>query len=117
VQRPYIPKTGGLRIDAKYGPIEQPITEYDYPKHVLDPEWEGNFLSEEQLHEFYTFIREHYVQRNQKVIIAWRDYTMIVLAGETGLRGREIVKLDALGPHRDIFYSPQLRNTFVGGRV
>src|SRR5260370_2467421 len=41
---------------------------------------------------------------NQKKFPASRDYTMIVVVGESGLRADEILHLDALGLHRDLFY-------------
>lgn len=80
------------------------MLEYDYPRHVFDSDWAGNFLPEAQLQELYRFIHDVYVNRNQKVLVAWRDYAMVVLAGESGLRAREFCAVDALGPQRDLFY-------------
>jgi len=80
------------------------VLEYDYPVHVLDHEEEGIVLTGQRLLDFYDFARLVHIGRNQKKIPASRDYTMIVLAGESGLRADEIRHLDALGPHRDLFY-------------
>jgi site-specific recombinase XerD len=101
---PYIPSDRPQSIVAKYGRIEQPVLEYDYPVHVLDQEQEGIVLTGQCLINFYDFIRLEYISRNQKKIPASRDYSMIVMAGETGLRADEIRNLDAIGPHRDLFY-------------
>ena len=101
---PYIPGTEVQSIISKYGRLEQPVLEYDYPVHVLDQEEEGFVLTGEQLLRFYDFVRLEYIGHNQKKLPASRDYTMIVVAGESGLRADEIRHLDALGPHRDLFY-------------
>lgn len=101
---PYIPGGAVQSIVAKYGRIEQPVLEYDYPVHVLDQEEEGFVLTGERLVQFYDFIRLEYIGNNQKKLPVSRDYTMIVVAGESGLRASEILNLDGLGPHRDLFY-------------
>ncbi len=101
---PYIPSGRPQSIVAKYGRIEQPVLEYDYPVHVLDHEQEGFVLTGKNLINFYDFVRLECIGRNQKKVPASRDYSMIVLAGETGLRADEIRRLDATGPHRDLFY-------------
>lgn len=101
---PYIPGETPEAIVTKYGRIEQPVLEYDYPVHVLDHEQEGIPLTGQHLLAFYDFIRLEYIGRNQKKFPASRDYTMIVLAAESGLRADEIRHLDAHGPHRDLFY-------------
>ncbi|HEY6406545.1 MAG TPA: tyrosine-type recombinase/integrase [Ktedonobacteraceae bacterium] len=101
---PYIPATQVQPIVSRYGRLEQPVLEYDYPVHVLDQEEEGFVLTGEQLLQFYDFVRLEYLGHNQKKLPASRDYTMIVVAGESGLRADEIRHLDALGSHRDLFY-------------
>jgi site-specific recombinase XerD len=101
---PYIPGTEVQSIVSKYGRLEQPVLEYDYPVHVHDQEEEGFVLTGEQLLWFYDFVRLEYIGHNQKKLPASRDYTMVVIAGESGLRADEIRHLDALGPHRDLFY-------------
>ena len=104
LEYPYIPGDEAQSIVAKYGRIEQPVLEYDYPIHVLDQEEEGFVLTGERLTQFYDFIRLNYIGNNQKKLPVSRDYTMIVVAGESGLRASEILNLDGLGPHRDLFY-------------
>src|SRR5947209_6633499 len=46
---PYIPGTQVQSIVSKYGRLEQPVLEYDYPVHVLDQEEEGFVLTGEHL--------------------------------------------------------------------
>jgi site-specific recombinase XerD len=101
---PYIPSDRPQSIVAKYSRIEQPVSEYDYPAHVIDQEQEGFVLTGQRLTDFYDFVRLEYIGRNQKKIPASRDYSMIVMAAETGLRADEIKHLDAIGPHCDLFY-------------
>jgi len=111
---PYIPATEVQSIVSKYGRLEQPVLEYDYPVHVLEQEEEGFVLTGEQLLRFYDFVRLEYIGHNQKKLPASRDYTMIVVAGESGLRADEIRHLDALGPHRDLFYEHNSIQTRYG---
>jgi hypothetical protein len=75
-------------IVPKYGPLEQPVLEFDYPAHVLDEEAEGFVLTSDALMDFYDFIRLDHVPNHQKKLSASRDYAMVVLAAESGLRGR-----------------------------
>ena len=119
---PYIPSSGGrARFDAqpesilaKYGPLEQPVLEYDYPAHVLDSEEEGFVLTGDALVEFYDFIRLDYIPNHQKKLSASRDYSMIVVAAESGLRADEIRNLDLKGLHRDVFYERNRIQTRCG---
>jgi site-specific recombinase XerD len=104
LEYPYIPGAQVQSIVAKYGRLEQPVLEYDYPVHTLDQDEEGFVLTGDQLLQFYDFVRLEHIGSNQKKLPASRDYTMIVVAGESGLRADEILHLDALGPHRDLFY-------------
>lgn len=97
---PYIPGKTIQYIAAKYGPIEQPVSEYDYPTHVLDPEPEGFPLTLKELVEFYDFVRSVYIPRSQKKSSAARDYSMIVIAGESGLRPDETGHLE----EQDLFF-------------
>jgi integrase len=98
---PFIPGTGGQSIIAKYGRLSQPISEYDYPRHVYDNEEEGFVLTGKELTDFYDFIRTEYIGSNQKKLTASRDYTMVIIAGESGLRADEIRNLDCIS---DLFY-------------
>ena len=111
---PYIPSRGVQRIVSKYGRIEQPVSRYDYPVHAADQEEEGFVLTGARLYEFYNFVRTTYIAGNQKKLTASRNYAMIVLAGESGLRADEICHLDALGPHRDLFYEHNRVQTRYG---
>jgi site-specific recombinase XerD len=104
LEYPYIPGLEVQPIVSRYGRIEQPVLEYDYPVHTLDQEEEGFVLTGDQLLQFYDFVRLEHIGHNQKKLPASRDYSMIVIAGESGLRADEICHLDALGPHRDLFY-------------
>lgn len=104
LEYPYIPGTQVQSLASKYGRIEQPVLEYDYPVHAVEQEEEAFVLTGEQLLQFYDFVRVEYIGNNQKKLPASRDYTMIVAAGESGLRADEILHLDALGAHRDLFY-------------
>lgn len=87
---PYIKGSSIQSISVKYGRIEQPVLLYDYPVHAIDHDDEGFVLTGERLNDFYTFIWEKYIAHNQKKLTASRDYTMILLAGESGLRADEI---------------------------
>ena len=111
---PYIPGSPVQSIVSKYGRIEQPVLEYDYPVHTLDQEDEGFVLTGDQLVQFYDFVRSQYIEQNQKKLPASRDYMMIVVAGESGLRADEIRHLDVLGPHRDLFYEQNCLQTRSG---
>jgi site-specific recombinase XerD len=114
LEYPYLPGDPVQSIVAKYGRIEQPVLDYDYPAHILDQEAEGLVLTGEQLLQFYNFVRMDYIGGNQKKFPASRDYSMIVLAGESGLRADELCHLDALKPHRDLFYEQNCIQTRYG---
>ncbi len=110
LEYPYIPGTAVQSLVAKYGRIEQPVLEYDYPVHMLDGEDEDFVLTGERLVAFYEFVRSTYIPGKQKHFPASRDYTMIVVAGESGLRADEICHLDV----RDLFYSHSCLQTRYG---
>ena len=80
------------------------MLEYDYPRMYSIRKRRASSSTGEQLFQFYDFVRLEYIGHNQKKLPASRDYTMIVVAAESGLRADEIRHLDALGPHRDLFY-------------
>src|SRR5450759_5273402 len=111
---PYVPGETVTAIASKYGSVEQPVLEYDYPAHALDHEQEGFILTVQRLVDFNEFVRIDYVSSNQKKTAARRDYTMILVAGESGLRASEIGHLDALPPHRDLFYEQSRLQTRYG---
>jgi integrase len=109
---PYIPESL-QSIASKYGPIEQPVLAYDYPVNAADQDQqEGWALIGDELIEFYCFIKSEFIPRQQKKLSASRDYVMIVLAGESGLRADELRNLDAYGPHRDLYF----KETFIQTR-
>jgi integrase len=110
LEYPYIPGSQVQSLVAKYGRIEQPVLEYDYPVHILDREDEDFVLTGERLAAFYEFVRSTYIPSKQKCLPASRDYTMIVVAGESGLRADEICHLDV----RDLFYSYSCLQTRYG---
>ena len=114
LEYPYIPGDELQPVAVKYARVEQPVLEYDYPVHALDDEAEAFVLTGERLTDFYDFVRLEYIGRNQKKLTASRDYTMLVLAAESGLRADEIRHLDALGPHRDLFYDRNRLQTRFG---
>lgn len=111
---PYIPSSDAVSVFIKYGRIEQPVLEYDYPVHVLDKEDEGFPLTGKKLNDFFNFVRTQYINNHPKKNTASRDYAMIVVAGTGGLRADEILNLDALGPHRDLFYEENRIQTRFG---
>jgi site-specific recombinase XerD len=104
VKWPYIPGDPMQRIDSKYGRIEQPVLEYDYPVHAIEPEEEDFALTGEHLRALYDFIRLVYIPQIQKKLPASRTYAMVVVAAESGLRADEISHLDVTGAHKDLFY-------------
>lgn len=114
---PYIPGQEVQLIVPKYGSIEQAVSKYDYPVHTIEQDEEGFVLTGDRLYEFYNFVRITYIEGKQKKLTASRNYAMIVLAGESGLRADEICQLDALGEHRDLFYEYDLIQTRSGKGV
>ncbi len=114
---PYIPGYEVQFIVPKYGPIEQAVSRFDYPVHSIEQEQEGFALTGNRLYEFYNFARITYIGGKQKKLTASRNYAMVVLAGESGLRADEIAYLDALGEHRDLFYEYGLIQTRFGKGV
>jgi site-specific recombinase XerD len=90
------------RLIAYYGPIEQPISEYDIPQHSYDGSDKrlGVPLDPAHLHEFYSILRKHYLLGSHAHVRA-RNYTMVVLAGESGLRANELRNLET---EKDLFF-------------
>src|SRR5260370_41200521 len=83
---PYIPGQEVQFIVPKYGPIEQPVSKYEYPVHSIDQEDEGFALTGNQLYEFYNFVRTSYIEGKQKQLQASRNNPVIVLAGKSAFR-------------------------------
>ena len=83
------------RIDEYYGAnLAQPVSEYDRPSHSYDGEQKGIPLDPGKLYDFYAFLRKSYLQGSSYPTIAARNYTMVVCAGETGLRIDELLHLE-----------------------
>lgn len=100
LEQPYLIKDGEpSRVDHTYGSIEQPVSEFDMPKHVYDGERLGVPLDPEKLYEFYEVLHAHYLEKGAKAIRA-RNYAMVVLAGESGLRADELANLSV----EDLFW-------------
>ena len=103
LEHPYV-KVGTeyIRIRDVYGPIEQPISEYDMPTHVYDGERKGVPFDPELLYDFYTIIRKHYLETpGHAKAVAARNYTALVVAGESGLRADELLHLEISDLHFD----------------
>ena len=81
------------RLSDIYGPIEQPVSEFDCPQHSFGGDQRGLPLDPEKLYDFYGVLREKYIPMAGNEDIGARDYTLAVLAGESGLRMDEIVNL------------------------
>jgi integrase len=103
------------RIADVYGPIEQPVSEYDIPTHAYDGEQLGVPFEPERLYQFYDVLRSHYINpdlRRYRHVRA-RNYAMIVLAGESGIRSDEMAHLEI--DHDLFFGSHQLQTRWAKG--
>ena len=87
--------------------IDQPVSEFDMPTHVYDGERLGIPLDPESLYSFYALLREHYLGDAALKTIASRNYTMAVLAGESGLRAEELIHLELC----DLFFEAKKLQT------
>lgn len=99
------------RINALYGPIEQPVSEYDIPQHSHDNSdtHRGIPLDPEKLYDFYSVIKSHYLSTDYLRHVRARNYAMVVLAGESGLRASELAALEV---SKDLFFeSKKLQTT------
>ena len=105
--------TGFIRIQNRYGSIDQPISEYDMPTHTYDGERKGVPFDPERLYEFYAVIRKHYLSvAGHSKAVAARNYTALVLAGESGLRADELLHLEVQDLHFD---SLKIQTRFAKG--
>lgn len=102
LQWPYIPESGGVSIQARYGPIEQPVLVYDYPTHVWHGRREDAPLTRPELQGFYDFLHRRLTAPSRRPATAARNYTMFVVAAESGLRVHEVCALDL---HRDLLFA------------
>jgi len=100
------------RIQDRYAQIEQPVSEYDFPKHVYDGEKLGIPLDPERLYDFYSIIKDKYLNQSRYGPVSARNYAMLVLAGESGLRIDEIFHLEMV----DLFFeSKKIQTRFAKG--
>lgn len=103
-----------VRIGSLYGAIEQPVSEYDIPQHSLDTSARrrGVPFDPALLYDFYSVIRKHYLGGRHAHVYA-RNYAMVVLAGESGLRADELRNLEI---EKDLFFeSKKLQTRFAKG--
>jgi integrase len=115
LEHPYILGPGvPRRIQECYGAIDQPISEYDMPQHTYDGERLGVPFDPERLYEFYAQIRKYYLNsKGSCPFLRSRNYAMVVLAGESGLRADEILNLEI---SLDLFFdSKKLQTRFAKG--
>ena len=96
---------GPRRLQELYGPIDQPVTEYDLPQHVYEGERQGLPLDPEKLYDLYVLLRKSYLNSSHPAICA-RNYTFAVLAGESGLRADELLNLEI---NKDLFFESILK--------
>jgi len=92
-----------IPIAQIYGPITQPVSEYDIPKHSYDGEQLGVPMDPEELLNFYHHLRNNYLISVDSVRASSRAryYVMAVLAGLSGFRIEELLHLDY---KKDIFF-------------
>jgi integrase len=115
LEHPYV-KVGGnyISIIQLYGPIDQPVSEYDIPCHSYDGEQLGIPLDPESLYDFFYCLKEHYLVNDDSIsaAISARNYTMAVIAAESGLRADELLHLEL----SDLFFeSYKIQTRFAKG--
>ena len=93
---------GFVRADEYYDVrLVKPLSEFDIPSHIYDGEDQGVPLDPESLYEFFAVLRSKYIGTDGKYQASRsRNYAMVVLAGETGLRLDEIRRLEMV----DLFF-------------
>jgi integrase len=110
---PYlIEDESSIRLQDRYHFLTQPVSEFDYPTHVYNGEQLGIPFDPELLHDLYAITRNIYLKNAMYPLIANRNYTMLILAGESGLRIDEILNLEVV----DIFFeSKKIQTRFAKG--
>lgn len=91
---PFVGVNPVRRIQEVYGAIDQPVTEYDMPRHVYNGERLGVPMDPERLYDFYSTLRQYYLGSRGWEPVKARNYTLSVLAGESGLRADELLHLE-----------------------
>ncbi len=107
---PYVPGADGVTIQARYGPIEQPVLEYDYPLHAWGGRKEDAPLTRSELRDAYVSLAKA-MKKARRPLTAARDYTMFVLGAESGLRQRELRSLEI---NRDLLFDSARVQTRAG---
>jgi len=99
LEHPFVTVSGEYRrLQEIYGPIEQPLSEFDIPVHVTDTD-AGLPLDPERIYDFLSALREEYLKDGS--LVKERNYAMAVLAAESGLRIDELTHLEI---KRDLFF-------------
>lgn len=104
-----------IRLELLYGPITQPISEYDIPKHSYDGEQLGVPMDPDDLLVFYQSLRKNYLLSEDSISAAIRAryYAMAVTAGLCGFRIDELLHLDI---KQDLFFkSCKIQTRFAKG--
>ena len=103
IEHPFVTIDNGyVRVDEYYRvKLLKPFSEFDIPGHSYDGEDRGVPLDPESLYEFFAVLRSNCVGSDRNYIASRsRNYAMVVLAGETGLRLDEIRNLEIV----DLFF-------------
>ena len=101
------------KLQALYHSLEQPVSNYDIPQHAFDGDQKGVPFDPEKLYEFYGILRTHYLTDAKYQNVAARNYAMVVLAGESGLRADELIHLEI--KHDLFFDSKKIQTRFAKG--
>jgi site-specific recombinase XerD len=106
------PTGQSIRIQDRYGALENPVNDFDVPTHVYNGEQKGIPLDPERLYDFYQVVREKYLPQIRNPWIGARNYALLVLAGESGLRIDELLHLEL----QDLFFdSKKIQTRFAKG--
>lgn len=97
MEHPYVKVgTDFRRLQDIYGPIEKPLSEFDRPTHAYDDEQRGLPLDPQAIYGFFAALRTHYLtaKKPRRAAIQARNYTLALLAAESGLRSDELTHLE-----------------------
>ena len=109
---PFVGTSPVRRIQEVYGAIDQPVTEFDMPRHVYDGERLGVPLDPARLYDFFAVLRSFYLGSSGWESVRARNYTLAVVAGESGLRIDELLHLEL----NDLFFeSRAIQTRFAKG--